>query len=168
MNRIVCALIAALCVTQFSAAHADDYVTLRAAVAGIDNYKQDYAAGIGLGHSLAHLIPHFALEGEFIKSFSQMKSTAAKRTFAMTSVFGVFTYPLEQRFLIKGKYGLRYASFKDKDKASTGITNSSDTGSAYGLGALYALDRTRELSAEYVTSDTNDFYQFVVGLQLHF
>lgn len=166
MKKILCAFTLLLGTTQTFHAHADDYLLIRAAVAGADGFNQDYAAGIGFGHTLYHLIPHFAVEGEFLKSFSKMKSSAAHRTFAMTSVNGVFTYPMDQRLSLKGKFGLRYASIKDD--TGTDTQNSNDTGTVYGIGVLYALDRTRELATEYVTSDANNFYQLIVGLQLHF
>ena len=156
-------VVVALTLAAWPSARAENYARVVGVLASLDEYKDSYAIGVGVGRDLPRLAPHLGVEAEFFKSFSKMDGKTGDLTFNKTTVFATYSYPIETRIHINGKVGLRYAAFKD-----TVAGDSSDVGVDWGIGALLALDHNRNVVLEFITSDENKFSQLVVGLQFFY
>jgi len=142
---------------------AENYARVLGVVASLDEYKDSYAVGVGVGRDLPRLAPHLGVEGEFFKSFSKMDGKTGDLTFNKTAVFATYSYPIETRVHLHGKVGLRYAAFKDSVAG-----DSSNVGVDWGIGTLLVLDHNRNLVVEFITSDENKFSQLAIGLQFFY
>lgn len=140
-------------------AHAGDYLRIEGALVSLTGYDDAHAAGFAWGRDLPHLLPRMSAEIEFMKGFNKLRG-ANSLSFSKTAGFAAWTFPVDPRIVVKGKVGLRYATF---NRSGNGQDN--DLGVDFGIGALYTLDRARRLSAEYISSDDNEFSQFILGLQ---
>lgn len=158
MKRILSVLLFGVFFT-LPCAYAEDFLRIEGAATSLSGYKEAYAAGFAWGRDLPHLLPRMSAEVEFLKGFTKLRG-ANTLSFSKTAGFAAFTFPVDRRISVKGKVGLRYATF---DASSSGQDN--DLGVDFGFGALFTLDRARRISAEYISSDDNNFSQFILGLQ---
>lgn len=156
-NLLPIVLLGAVCAAP--CAHAEDYLRVEGAVVSLSGYNDANAAGFAWGRDMPHVLPRMSAEVEFLKGFTKLRG-ANSVSFSKTAGFAAFTFPVDPRIVVKGKVGLRYATF---DTSSNGQDN--DLGVDFGIGALYTLDRARRVVAEYISSDDNDFSQFLLGLQ---
>lgn len=141
-------------------AHAEDYLRIEGALTSLTGYKDAYAAGFAWGRDLPQLLPHMNAEVEFLKGFTRLRGSD-DLSYSKTAGFAAFTFPVDPRIVVKGKVGLRYATL---DHSGNGGQDN-DLGVDFGIGALFTLDRTRRICAEYISSDDNEFSQFLFGLQ---
>lgn len=160
--RLICCL---LVTTVASSVHAtaDFIVKPFAAVVTMDGYDNGIAAGLGISWPLRQLAPYLTAEAEFMKSFAKMDGNDTDRAFSKVGAYGALTYPFDPRVNIKGKLGFRYAAFKD-----SGSDSSSDTGVDWGAGLQLLLDSRKTVEFEYITSDENNFSQWLAGLRIQF
>jgi hypothetical protein len=163
LRFVLAAIILASTLLPCSGARADVYAKPLAALVRVDGWSDALAAGVGIGRSVPELTQWLVVEAEFLKSFTKLERAEAQRSFSKTAAFAALVFPVDPRVFIKGKVGIRYASF-DAD----GSGGDRDLGADWGVGALYLWDRSRMIALEYMTSDYNDFSQLVAGVQFHF
>lgn len=158
MRRLLfaCALL-----TGTSANAVEFYVKPMVSLVDMSGYDNGYALGLGIARPLPQLTPYLSAEAEFLKSFSQLRNNDGKVSFSKTAVFAALTYPFDPRVQIKGKAGIRYATF-------SGANDDNDIGMDWGAGALLLLDNLHTISFEYIVSDENDFTQLVAAWMIPF
>jgi hypothetical protein len=175
-NKIPSVITLLLGLVPLAPVQANDYVRAIATLSSMEKVDDGIAAGVGWGRTLYHVLPHFGVEGEIIKSFSNLEQkqteNTLKRSFTKAGFYGTLTYPLNLRWLIKGKLGFQYSSIKNRLINTAGTTtnssNSTDTGMDFGIGAIIRLDRRKDVTIEYITNDTNDFSHVLLALQFNY
>lgn len=154
-------------------AQTDYYVKPLLAITQMENYTEGLAIGMAWAKNLYHYLPHTAVEGEIIKSFTTISptnddSTNTKRSFTKTAIYAILSYPLDPRLSIKGKLGLYYTAFEDRTGDAKSNSSADGISLEIGTGLLIRLDRHKDLVVEVLTNSANATYYLTAGLQLNY
>jgi len=153
-----------------------DYWGAGASMVGISGQDSGYAIEGMVGKKMDKVMENFRVEGVVNYTVVPPKWTFNTYTFSgfslvpmtidyKTSVlqlggFGVYEYPVNKEISVRGKAGLAYQSMSAELACSATCpgTTSYNPGSqvtvAFGVGALYALDKAKSVMVEWVKYDT--------------
>ncbi len=137
-----------------------------------EGYDAGMAMGLGYGAHLPDSLRYLSLEGDASKNFSHMSQhnagTQIKRSYARAAVYAAVTYPVDPRFDIKGRIGVHYTSYQDRDGGTDGVTRGHAHGMDTGVGVLVHFRVQQDIVVEYTTTTLNDFTQLIIGMQFTF